>query len=108
MRIPKRFKLLGHTIEVTESPGMYYDRRAYGKCEWEKHTIKIVPISPSHPVDQTSIEQTFIHEMLHHCLYYTEQAALNDNENFVDMMAAMIHQCLTTMEYEDDCRGGKK
>lgn len=100
MRIPKRFKLLGHTIEVKEEPERFFERNSYGACSYESKWIKLVPKSESHPVTQSSVEHTFIHELVHMCLYHTEQGQLNDNEGFVDTMAGLLHQALTTMEYE--------
>lgn len=102
MQIPKRFKLLGHTIEVMEEPGRYYERNAYGACSYEGKWIKLVPPSDSHPVTPSSMEHTFLHELIHMCLYHTEQSKLNENEDFVDLMAGLLHQALSTMEYDDE------
>ncbi len=100
MQIPKRFKLLGHTIEVIDDPARFYEHRSYGTCSYESKWIKIVPPSDSHPITQSSLEHTFVHELLHHCFYLTEQSKMNDNEEFIDLLAGLIHQALTTMEYE--------
>ena len=62
--------------------------------------IKLTPISPAHPIPDSSIEHTFIHELVHMCLYHTEQYELGKNEGFVDAFAGLLHQALTTMEYE--------
>ena len=100
MKIPKRFKLLGHTIEISEEPERFFERGAYGACSYEGKWIKIVPKSDSHPVTQSSIEHTFLHELTHVLLYHTEQSQLSDNEKFVDTFAGLLHQALTTMEYD--------
>lgn len=100
MRIPARFKLLGHIIEVKHDPEMFYQSRSYGRACFESKWIKIAPPSASHPITQTSLEHTFIHELLHMCLYHTEQSQLNDNEGFVDTLAGLLHQALTTAEYD--------
>jgi hypothetical protein len=100
MQIPKRFKLLGHTVEVGEELSRYYEKGSYGACSYEGHWIKLVPPSEHHPITRTSLEQTFLHELVHMILYNTEQAALSDNEHFVDLFAGLLHQALTTMEYE--------
>ena len=102
MKIPKRFKLLGHTIEVSTSNEQYYEKKTYGSCSFEGKWIKLVNPSEHHPITQGSLEQTFLHELVHLCLYHTEQNKLGDNEAFVDLMSALIHQALTTMEYKED------
>jgi len=100
MLIPKRFKLLGHTVEVKEDPERFYERNSFGSCSFEAKWIKLVPPSPSHPITQSSLEHTFIHELVHMCIYHTEQGQLNDNEGFVDALAGLLHQALTSAEYE--------
>lgn len=100
MQIPKRFKLLGHTIEVIDEPAGFYESKRHGACNYEAKWIKYASPNPSYPVSQSSAEHTFMHELIHHCLYCTEQHALNDNEGFVDLLAGLLHQALTTMEYE--------
>ena len=100
MKIPKRFKLLGHTVEVKDEPAGHYEKGRHGACNFEAKWIKITPRSDSHPVTQSSVEHTFIHELVHMCIYHTEQHQLNDNEGFIDSLAGLIHQALTTAEYE--------
>ncbi len=100
MQIPKRFKLLGYTIEVKEEPAAYWENGRYGACTIEGGWIKIAPISEAHPVSQSSVERTFFHELTHLCLDCTEQADLSKNEKFVDAFAGLLHQAVTTMEYD--------
>ena len=100
MEIPKRFKLLGHTVEVLDDPERFYERNAHGSCSYEGKWIKLVPCTPSHPVTQGSLEHTFLHELIHMVIYHTEQSKLNENEDFIDLVAGLLHQALTTMEYE--------
>ncbi len=100
MDIPKRFKLLGHTIEVCEDPSLAYGGNVHGRCSFEEKWIKLVPVNPSHPVSQSSVEHTFLHELVHMVIYHTEQSKLGENEDFVDLVAGLLHQALTSMEYE--------
>lgn len=102
MKIPKRFKLLGHTVEVKGEPEGYFEKHRFGAANYEGKWIKITTAGPSHPVTQSSIEHTFMHELVHMCLYHTEQSQLNDNEGFVDALAGLLHQALTTMEYDPE------
>ena len=99
MQIPERFKLLGHQIEVKYDPERYFERGAFGACSYEGKWIKLVPPGESHPISQTSLEHSFFHELLHLCIECTEQSQLNDNEKFVDTLAGLLHQAITTMEY---------
>lgn len=99
-RIPKRFKILGHTVEVAEEPGMFFHRGRFAECSLEGKTINLAPLSPHHPVTRGSVEHSFLHEVVHFLLYHTEQAKLGDNEAFVDLLAGLLHQVLTTMEFE--------
>lgn len=107
MKIPKRFKLLGHTIEVTEDAGAFYEKQTYGRCSYEGKWIKLTPKDQNHPITQGSLEQTFLHELLHMCFYHTEQAKLNENEAFIDLLAALLHQALESMEYDERSSSGK-
>lgn len=106
MRIPRRFKLLGHEIDVLEEPGAFYEKGRYGACSFEGKWIKLVPVSAAHPVTPSSLEHTFLHELTHMVLYHThgmektKDCPLYDNEAFVDMFSGLLHQALTTMEYE--------
>ena len=52
----------------------------------------------------TKVEQDFIHELVHFILYFGECEATKDlfkNERVVDRIALLLHQALTTMEYEE-------
>jgi hypothetical protein len=103
MLIPKRFKLLGHTIEVMDENDRYYEKGSFGACSYESKWIKLVQPSEHHPITQGSLEHTFCHELTHMLLYHSDCAAgknLRDDEGFVDLLAGLLHQALTTMEYE--------
>lgn len=101
MQIPERFKLLGHVIEVKYDPERFFEKGSLAACSYEGKWIKLVPPSESHPITQTSLEHTFLHELLHMCIELTEQRQLNDNEKFIDTLAGLLHQAITTMEYDD-------
>lgn len=101
MKIPSKFNLLGHVIEVKYEPERFFERNAYGSCSYEGKWIKLVPPSDSHPITNGSLEQTFLHELMHMVLYHTQESQLSDNEKFVDLVAGLLHQALTTMEYDE-------
>ncbi len=102
MRIPKRFKLLGHTYDVSFEAGMHFNEGRHACSSFEGKWVKLMKHDENYPVSETSIEQSFLHELVHQCLYYTEQQELNKNEGFVDCLAGLLHQAFTTAEYDDD------
>ncbi|MFZ4856159.1 MAG: hypothetical protein ACOYL3_07155 [Desulfuromonadaceae bacterium] len=109
MRIPKRFKLLGHTIEVVENKRLAHERNWNGAACYDECRIELLPVSDQHPHATTRLEQTFCHEFLHFLLYYGGGAINHElsgkyahqNEELVDLLGNLLHQALTTMEYED-------
>lgn len=72
----------------------------HGQASYEGKWIKLNKLEGNFPVTETSIEHTFCHELVHQILYLTEHNKLNKNEAFVDCFAGLLHQALTTMEYE--------
>lgn len=108
MQIPKRFKILGHSIEVAENKRLAHERNWNGAACYEECRIELLPKSEQHPLSETKTEQVFCHELSHFLLYYAG-AAINhqldgkyahQNEEFVDLIGSLLHQVLTTMEYE--------
>lgn len=99
LSIPKQFQLLGHVYTVSEDPGAYYKKGQYGSCSFEEKKIRITPRDDNHPVSVSSMEHTFLHELIHACLYHTHRNNLNKDEEFVDLLAGLLHQALTTAEY---------
>ncbi len=107
MKIPKRFKLFGQTIEVSYDPTLVNELDWTGAASYRKNTIRLMPDCEAHPRSPDQIEHTFLHEMTHHILYYAggawqggERSKMHQDEQFVDNFAGLLHQALTTMEYE--------
>jgi len=105
MSIPKCFKLMGQTIEVIYDPTLVNERDWTGSASYRKNEIRIMPDCEAHPRKIDQIEHTFYHELIHHIMYYAGPGLKNtDNvhqdEGFVDNVAGLLHQALTTMEYE--------
>lgn len=106
MKIPHSFKLLGHTVTVKHDDAAgYYESGRFGRCSFEQKIIKLVPISAAHPVSRSSLEHTYMHELVHMCLYHTGRNDLNDNEEFVDLLAGLLHQAIDTADYGPKGRG---
>ena len=111
MLIPKRFKLMGRTIEVVERADLIQDRDWTGAADYNKDLIEMLPINPMFVSSPEKREQTFCHELSHFLLYHSGGAInwnlkdgqyIHKNEEFVDLLGSLIHQFLTTMAYEDD------
>jgi len=109
MRIPKRFKLLGFTIEVTKDPTLMQDRNWRGAADYEEMSIRLQPISEAFKSSTERVEQTFCHELMHHLAYHAgdtinhmlpDDKYLHQQEAFIDLMGSLLHQALTTMEYD--------
>lgn len=107
MNIPKRFKLFGATIEVVENPKLQRERNWCGSSDYEQHRIELVPISDSYEASRAKFEQTFCHELAHFLCYgaggvinHKLDGYLHQDEEFVDLLGSLLHQAITTMEYE--------
>ena len=98
MKIPKRFKLFGHTVEVKTEPD-YEDREdGQGIAQFNTNRI-IMQCNKALKRPVTRMEQCYLHEVIHmvfHELHYSKETY---NEQMVDQIASALHQVLTTSEY---------
>ena len=90
--IPKRYKLMGHTINVHVVPEARWKQK---DCVglYEPHRRRILVRGS---VDDSLKQHTFCHELVHSILS-TMDHKLNDDEKFVDMFAGLLHQAWTTI-----------
>jgi len=104
MKIPKRFKLFGQTIEVGFDPDLIDERDWCGSSSHRRNLIKLAPPSITHPRSNAQIEATFCHEFVHQIFYAAgfkiDGEYAHSNEDVVDIVGNLLHQALTTMEYE--------
>jgi predicted SprT family Zn-dependent metalloprotease len=98
MKIPKRFKLLGATIEVVENPNLVREEGWCGVAKYSMHIIELAPVNSALQCSNTYIEQTFCHELVHFLLHATGEP-IRHNEQFTEILGNCLHQVLTTMEY---------
>jgi predicted Zn-dependent protease with MMP-like domain len=109
MNIPKRFKLFGATIDIDFSDTVFTDHGSFGTAVLTGNKIVLQAQNEAHRYSQEQVEQTLWHEVVHHVLNKMGQERLCNSEKFVDLFSALIHQAITTMEYEDDVKPvGKK
>jgi len=107
VKIPKRFKLFGRTIEVVFDPLPFVER---SDCSgFASYRLGQIELNPSQFIygkpDQK--EQTFYHELMHFILYHagssykgTDNALMHQDEEFVDLCGNLLHQAISTMEFE--------
>ena len=97
-RVPKSFKLLGHTITV----------RIVGKRDWEALADKYEDMEDTVgwwvPEDnlivllrqpRSKLWHTYCHELMHAVLHYANNPLTHD-EDFVDLTGALLAQALET------------
>lgn len=101
MRIPQSFSLHGQKISVVYEPPLVYKNGNRGEARFSTNQIALQNNGDGNPIPQSTIEQTFCHELVHFIL--NEMCnKLKDDERFVDLFASLLHQGLSTMEYEKD------
>lgn len=99
MKIPKKFKIHGQTIEVKFDDKLFSAQDVLGVALLRKNLIKIQDNNTGFKRPKTQIEQTFLHELVHMILEANHYRELNDDEKFVEQFSTCLHQVLTTMEY---------
>ncbi len=101
-QIPVSFELLGHEITVEWNSRLFLEESSSGLGYPPQHRIVLQPDCEGIYRPDSGIEETFIHELVHHILYQAGYSDLCDNEKFVTVFSGLLHQALTTMEYGDE------
>ena len=100
MDIPRRLKLLGRTITVEYDPMLDGRDGTVGEARYTSDSIALQPNTDTFRRPQTQLEQVFLHELVHYILNEMNEYDLRSDEKFVDVFAGLLHQALTTMEFE--------
>lgn len=100
MIIPESFMLHGQVINVKSIADLIFSRGAYGQANYSNNQIYIQLSNDAIPVPKTVVEETFIHEMIHHIINHLPEKyhELNSDEDFVEGFGQLLHQALTTQE----------
>ena len=101
MKIPKRFKLFGQTIEVEMQDFLNDKTDCRGQAKYRENKIYLQIIDGkyySRPT--TNMEQTFCHELVHWILSMMHEK-IDEDVKFIEIFSGLLHQALTTMEYEE-------
>lgn len=102
MNIPSRFQLFGRWIEVDFVDDLVDGRNIVGSSNYDKQHIHLQRPSASHKRSDAEIEQTFLHELTHLLLRGAGRPDLCHDEDFVAVFSSLLHQALTSVEYDDD------
>lgn len=93
-RIPKSFKVMGHTVTVKRIPPSRW--KAGKQCAgwFDPKTLTIAICTGG---AQTTQEQTFWHEVTH-VIFFALNNPLYENEELVDQIGGLLHQIQSSME----------
>lgn len=94
MKIPETIALTGRTWRVELDSDYCKHTKNMGVCQNTQNTIRLAYVANGERIPQQEVEQTFFHELVHACLYTMGNTKLNENEKFVDLFAALLHQAL--------------
>ena len=104
MKIPKRFKLFGQTINVVFNEKLFHNDDVVGWAKYRQNEIELQPLTDDSGMTREMLDHAFCHELTHFLLYYgregNEAQPLHKNEDLVDRISGLLHQVMTTMEYE--------
>jgi len=102
MKIPKSFQLYGQTIHVKEYDTLVAESGNVGQARFRENEIALQSIDKGYKADKSQQEQWFMHELVHFVLSGSSQPTLGDNEPFVDTLAHLLHQALSTAKYKEN------
>jgi predicted SprT family Zn-dependent metalloprotease len=98
MKIPKEFKLFGQTIKIKYVDRLVDGEDSTGQARYREGIILIQKNNKGIHRNKEQVEQTFLHELVHYILQKMGKHDLQNNEEFVDVFAGLLHQALTTMK----------
>ena len=93
MRIPTRFTIINRDYKVVDTPPNKEDP-PFGQTFFDEAKIELNKVKCGK--DRNILEHTFLHELIHVLLNALGHEKLNDDEAFVDSLAAVLHQYMKT------------
>ena len=105
-QIPKRFQLYGHTITVDLVTKLRATHDITGCAIFRENRIEVQPSVEGVERPRSQVESTFFHELVHWIFYLSNgsdeiKPELHEREGLVDRCASLLHQAITTMEFEE-------
>lgn len=99
-RIPQEFQIFGKTFTFEYDKNILYHNQCVGMAEF--HTERILLHPDDEVLERTEADeyQTFMHEVVHVILMSIMEVELNEDEAFVNMLAAALAQAFQTAEYK--------
>ena len=106
MKIPVEYQQFGQTIKVVFKDDLIAREDAEGLCVYKNNIITLQNLKVlNRPASQ--LEQTFIHEVLHHALELLGYEKEGKDEQFIDRLAGLLHQMVVTSKYYDHSNDNK-
>jgi len=99
MKIPKKFKLFGTTINIVWNNKRLHDMEAYGLEDYSRCEITLSNKNQNGKVSKDRIVDTFYHERTHAILNAMNETDLSRDENFVDVFSKLLRQADETAKY---------
>jgi predicted SprT family Zn-dependent metalloprotease len=99
MKLPTHFKLHGITYTVRLDDNLITNNDNLGEAGYRRSEIVLQKVLPGVAITEQRFEQVFYHELVHLIMHEMHDKH-RDNEAFVDVFASLLHQALSTMEYE--------
>jgi len=100
MKIPKKFKLMGQTINVYIDEGLVQKEDAVGQSHYRFNKILIQPSIDGVARTEEQIGHTFCHELTHWIFHTLNEDKLSGDEKLVDNFSGLLFQALESAEYE--------
>jgi len=101
MKIPKKFKLFGHTITVEYDNSLMETDDRDGLALYREGKIKLLPNEGIYKNKPNShIEATFLHEYLHFAFTFLGEHEISANEKLIDRLSQLLYQFIETQEGE--------
>lgn len=101
LRIPRAIWLHAQRIDVEEAPTLMFQEDNLGHAAYREYKIRLQRNEQAYPRPQYSIEQAYLHELVHWILHTMGEEELRSNEKFIDVFASLLHQALVMAEYDD-------
>lgn len=98
--IPSSFYLFGQKIVVEYVDTLLDNESANGLSLYRKNVIHLQKNNAGIMRPDTQIESTFLHELVHFVFCMLGKNNLREDEELVDGVARLLHQAMTTAEYD--------
>ena len=99
MKIPKKFKLFGTTINIVWDDNRLNHEKSYGLSDYSKCEITLCKVDGIDSLTEDRIKDTFYHEKVHMILDAMNEMELSKNEKFVDVFGKLLRQSDETAEF---------